>query len=185
MAELAHYTRTHFGVFEVEHAPDGVRLRDTALDIHPGEMRASLVLHLISPQPRYRLHGQLDGNGPSAAAKIRGCEPAYLNPREALKRGIRDGDIIRIFNEFGSVLCSARIVDWIADQVISVETGAWFSPVENGDVTCAHGNPDVLTRDVGCSRLSQGPSPNSALVSAELFTASLPENTVRKAPRFV
>jgi hypothetical protein len=138
MAELAHYTGTHFGVFEVEHAPDGVRLRDTALDIHPGEMRASLE-ELQRSEPRIRR----------------------------------------------SVLCGARIVDWIADQVISVETRAWFSPVENGDVTCAHGNPNVLTRDVGCSRLSQGPSPNSALVSAELFTASLPENTARKAPRFV
>ena len=45
-------------------------------------------LHLLSPQPRNRLHGQLDGNGASRAAKISGREPIYLNPEDAAVRGI-------------------------------------------------------------------------------------------------
>jgi biotin/methionine sulfoxide reductase len=49
--------------------------------------------------------------------------------------------------------------------VVALPTGAWFgAPGGNID---PQGNPNVLTRDVGTSRLGQGTSAHSALVEVE------------------
>ncbi len=146
------------------------------------DLRTTYPLHLMSPQPRNRLHGQLDGNGVSAASKIRGREPAYLSPSTAKSRGIKDKDIIRVFNATGATLCGARVVEWVADHIIVLPTGAWYSPKNNDGAFCVHGNPNVLTQDAPTSRLSQGPSPNSTLVEAELFTGALPTVTAHRPP---
>ncbi len=142
-------------------------------------------LHLMSPQPRSRLHGQLDGNGASAESKIQGREPAYLNAREAMKRGLKDGDLMRLFNDTGAVLCGVRVVDWVADNVVALPTGAWFSPDPQAPETCLHGNPNTLSTDRGTSRLSQGPAPNSTLVQAEKYTGAVNPVAVHTPPDFL
>lgn len=144
-------------------------------------LAARFPLHLLTPQPRHRLHGQLDGNGPSAASKIGGREPCYLSPAEAARRGITEGCAVRIFNDRGAILCGARIVDWLDDGAIMVATGAWYAPAQG--VGCAHGNPNVLTPDHGTSGLAQGPSANSALVQAERATGPLPAHDAHRPPR--
>src|ERR671931_178073 len=55
-------------------------------------------LHLISSQPRYRLHSQTDAGPVSARGKVAGREAVALHPHDALKRGIKDGDVVRIYN---------------------------------------------------------------------------------------
>lgn len=142
-------------------------------------------LHLLSPQPRTRLHGQLDGNGVSAAAKIKGREPCYMNPADAAPRGIGEGSVIRLFNAQGAVLCGARLVDWVMPHCVVLPTGAWYSPVGDDPAFCAHGNPNVLTADLPTSRLGQGPAPNSTLVEAEPFAGPLPDVAAHRPPIFV
>lgn len=51
-------------------------------------------------------------------------------------------------------------------------TGAWFDPQD--DALERHGNPNVLTVDVGTSRLAQGPSALSALVQVERWHGEAP-----------
>jgi biotin/methionine sulfoxide reductase len=59
---------------------------------------------------------------------------------------------------------------------VQLSTGAWFDPDDPGaeQATCVHGNPNVLTRDVGTSRLSQGCSGQHALVEVERFAGVPP-----------
>jgi biotin/methionine sulfoxide reductase len=45
-----------------------------------------------------------------------------------------------------------------------------------------HGNPNVLTRDIGTSKLAQGPTAHSCLVEVEAFTRPLPEIKSFKQP---
>jgi biotin/methionine sulfoxide reductase len=49
--------------------------------------------------------------------------------------------------------------------VVALPTGAWFGAA--GGNMDPNGNPNVLTRDVGTSRLGQGTSAHSALVEVE------------------
>ncbi len=39
----------------------------------------------------------------------RGMPVVYLNPEDARERGIRDGDMVRVFNDFGDLVANARI----------------------------------------------------------------------------
>ena len=141
-------------------------------------------LHLISNQPSTRLHSQLDPGATSVANKIQGREPMRLNPLDAEKRGISENDIVRIFNDRGACLAGARITDDVREGVIELSTGAWYDPLEPGTpgTLCVHGNPNVLTRDIGTSKLAQGPSAHTALVEVERFTGILPEIRVFEPP---
>ena len=120
-------------------------------------------LHLISNQPEYRLHGQLDNAEYSLKNKIKNREPVTINTIDAKERNIKNEDIVLIFNERGKVLAGARITDEIMKGVVVLPTGAWFDPDYETN-TDLHGNPNVLTKDIGTSELSQGPTSHTCLV---------------------
>lgn len=117
-------------------------------------------LHLVSPQPGDKLHSQLE----SALADVPGARPQAIamHPRDAAERRIRDGDLVRVFNERGACKARAHLTDDIHRGVVALPTGAWFG--DPGDNLDPQGNPNVLTRDVGTSRLAQGCSAHTALV---------------------
>lgn len=150
-----------------------------------GANRASAYpIHLLTPQPETRLHSQLDQAALAAATKIQGREPVWLHPDDAAARGLVEGDIVRVFNDRGACLAGVRLTDGIRRNVAAMATGAWFDPAEPGEPQglCVHGNPNVLTRDVGTSRLGQGPSPQSCLVEIERFAGPLPPVRAHSLP---
>ncbi|MEM6498879.1 MAG: molybdopterin dinucleotide binding domain-containing protein, partial [Pseudomonadota bacterium] len=144
-------------------------------------------LHLMSNQPQHKLHSQLDFAGPSREEKVDGREIAVLSSSEATKRGIATGDVVRLFNDRGETLASARISDDVREGVILLPTGAWFDPASlDGEVGKEkHGNPNVLTLDKGTSRLGQGPIAHTTLVEVEKFDGTPPEVTAFVVPEIV
>ncbi|WP_375174611.1 molybdopterin-dependent oxidoreductase [Pseudooceanicola sp.] len=117
-------------------------------------------LHLVSPQPGDKLHSQLE----SALADVPGARPVQLviHPDDADARGLEPGDLVRVFNRRGACRARAVLSDAIRPGVVALPTGAWYGdPGSNID---PDGNPNVLTQDVGTSRLGQGSSAHSALV---------------------
>lgn len=144
-------------------------------------------LHLITNQPANKLHSQFDIGSLSKNAKIQGREPVTMNPLDAARRGVKEGEIVRVFNDRGSCLAGAVLSDDIRPGVVQIATGAWFSPVgpETPDGIDAAGNPNVLTIDKGTSRLAQGPSAHTCLVEVEPFAGTPPEIDVLQPPPFV
>jgi biotin/methionine sulfoxide reductase len=120
-------------------------------------------LHLMSPQPGDKLHSQME----CAIADLPGERPAKIeiNPADANARAIDDGDLVKVFNDRGACRARARLCDDIRQGVVSLPTGAWLSPDEDG--TDSQGNPNILTRDLGTSRIGQGSSAHTALVQIE------------------
>ena len=133
-------------------------------------------LQLVANQPASRLHSQFDFGGHSSEMKQRGREVMRINPQDAAARGIKDGDIVRLFNARGACLASARLSEKIRRGVVQLPTGAWYDPEdpEDDNPLCVHGNPNVLTRDVGTSRLAQGCCGQLTTVEVERFTGNLP-----------
>ena len=133
-------------------------------------------LHLLTTQPRTRLHGQMDMGRVSQQSKVAGREPMRMNRGDAEARGIRDGDIVRVFNDRGALLAGAVVTDDVRPGVIQISTGAWYDPIEPGTIGSLdkHGNPNVLTLDKGTSRLAQGPSAQTTLVQVEKFAGEPP-----------
>ena len=144
-------------------------------------------LHLVSNQPKTRLHSQMDHGVTSRKSKIKGREPMRMNPADARKRGISEGDIVRIFNNRGACLAGVQFTDTIRPGVIELPTGAWYEPQDYSDPNSleVHGNPNVLTRDIGTSKLGQGPTAHSCLVEVELFDQALPKINSFNQPRLL
>ncbi len=133
-------------------------------------------LCLIANQPATRLHSQLDFGATSQAAKVDGREPVRLHPQDAAARGIRDGDVVRLYNGRGACLAGAVLSEALRPGVVQLSTGAWFDPEDPGAdrPLCVHGNPNVLTSDIGTSRLAQGCTGQLTSVEIERFDGPLP-----------
>ena len=136
-------------------------------------MAARFPLHLISNQPRMRLHSQYDNGRASRAAKVAGREAIWLHPADAAARGITPGMVVRVFNDRGACLAGAVLTDTLAPGCVQLPTGAWYDPAEPGGLE-RHGNPNVLTLDKGTSGLAQGPVAHSALVEVEPWRGEAP-----------
>ena len=141
-------------------------------------------LHLLSNQPKTRLHSQYDHGVTSRNAKIQGREPARMNPADAAARGIEDGDVIRLFNDRGACLAGVRLSDDLRGGVIQLATGAWYDPLDPADADTleVHGNPNVLTQDQGTSKLAQAPTAHSCLVEVERYEQTPPKVKVFSQP---
>jgi biotin/methionine sulfoxide reductase len=138
-------------------------------------------LHLISNQPKTRLHSQWDHGETSVNGKVDGRERLGITPEDAGDRGLVTGDLVRVFNERGSCLASVVIREDLMRGVVQLPTGAWWDPIEPGSL-CRAGNPNVLTRDVGTSKLAQGPTAQTCLVEVERFRGEPAPVRAHQAP---
>ncbi|WP_137873266.1 molybdopterin guanine dinucleotide-containing S/N-oxide reductase [Rhodococcus sp. Q] len=141
-----------------------------------GRRAEQFPLHMIANQPKTRLHSQLDHGATSQASKIQGREPIRLHPDDAAARGIAAGDVVRVFNDRGACLAGAVLDDGLLVGVVQLSTGAWYDPLDPSDPNsmCVHGNPNVLTPDVGTSRLARGSTGQHVLVEVERFEGEVP-----------
>ncbi|MEX0286208.1 MAG: molybdopterin guanine dinucleotide-containing S/N-oxide reductase [Paracoccaceae bacterium] len=141
-------------------------------------------LHMISNQPKEKLHSQLDHGQHCRSAKVNGREPVIIHPADAAARGLNNGDVVRVFNDRGACLGGVVVDDTVRQGVIQISTGAWYDPADpTAEASlCKHGNPNVLTRDKGTSRLAQGPSAHTCLVEVERYDAPLPKVTAHEPP---
>ena len=143
-------------------------------------------LYLIANNPATRLHSQLDPGAESMDSKVAGREPVRMNPQDAAARGINDGEVVMLQNDRGACLAGVRLWAGVLAGTMQLSTGAWFEPQALGGVeTCIHGNPNVLTKDVGTSPLAQGCSGQLTVMRVSRFPGPPPEVSVtRETPAF-
>ncbi len=115
-------------------------------------------LYLLTPHRRFRFHGQYDN-----VSILRDCykiagpdgyehEPVYMSPVDAQARGIKDGDIVRVFNDRGAVLAGASITKTLAPGVVQIHQAAWYDPVDPRNPSLdKSGDCNVLTHSKGQS----------------------------------
>ena len=110
-----------------------------------------------------------------------------MHPVDAAARNIADGDVVRVFNDRGACLAGVALSERIRPGVVVLPTGAWYDPLDPADPLSldVHGNPNVLTRDIGTSTLAQQSSAHSCLVEVERFDDALPPVTAFDLPTIV
>ena len=93
---------------------------------------------LVTANPaRFRVHVQGDDIKwfrEIETCKVKGkdgylYEPVWMNKVDAEKRGIKDGDIVKLYNERGTVLTAARISERIAPGSVMVNKGSRVDPI--------------------------------------------------------
>jgi anaerobic selenocysteine-containing dehydrogenase len=103
-----------------------------------GERAKKYPLLCVSNHGRWRFHANLDDitwNREVETMKIRAkdgyqYEPVWLNPVEAEKRGIKHGDIVKVFNERGTVLGAAYVTERLIPCACYMDHGARFDPID-------------------------------------------------------
>ncbi|MGX5802674.1 molybdopterin-dependent oxidoreductase [Bradyrhizobium sp. Arg314] len=141
-------------------------------------------LHLLTQEPRRRLHSQLDHAPFSQAGKIHGREPILMHPDDADRRKIKNGDVVRVWNDRGACLAGAKLTSDLLPGVVVLATGAWFDPESwsPDNPLEKHGNPNVLTLDSGSSSMTQATVAQSCLVEIEPYRGALPQITAFDLP---
>jgi trimethylamine-N-oxide reductase (cytochrome c) len=97
---------------------------------------------VCSNHPRWGVHSQHDDITwlrEIETCKVKGPDgyqyhPVWLHPTEAEKRGIKQGDIVSIYNERGTVLGGAYINERIMPGVVYIDHGAKWDPIVPGEI---------------------------------------------------
>ena len=93
----------------------------------------------MSNHGKWRVHAQCDDiswtrEAPTCKVKRPDgymYEPLWINPRDAEKRSIKDGDIVKVYNERGAVLGGARVWERLMPGVVYMDHGSrcdWIIP---------------------------------------------------------
>ncbi|MBW1997313.1 MAG: molybdopterin-dependent oxidoreductase [Deltaproteobacteria bacterium] len=145
---------------------------------HRTELAKKYPLQLVSPHPRFSFHTHYDKHAswldeiPVHRIMKDGYAwwPARLNPLDARVRGVRDGDIIRLFNDRGAVLCVAKLTERIRPGIVhSYASSAKYDPLDPGKPGSIDrgGCINLLTSSRMLSGKAPGMAPNSCLIEVE------------------
>ncbi len=123
--------------------------------------------HLLSLHPYDRLHSQQSNTSNRKRYAVADREPVLINTEDAKELGIKQGDLVRVYNARGEILAGANVSDDIMRGVVQIFEGAWYDP--NAEGLCKNGNPNVLTIDLPTSEIANGNIAHTALVNIELY----------------
>ena len=71
-------------------------------------------------------------------------QEVWLSTNDAAKRGIKNGDKVKIFNDRGIIVMPAKVTPRIMPGVISIPQGAWWTPDSQG--IDRRGNTNTITK---------------------------------------
>lgn len=93
-------------------------------------------------------------------------QEVWINPIDAEKRGIQNGDKVRVFNKRGTVVINAKVTPRIMPGVSAMGQGAWHQADMTGDKVDHGGCINTLTT-MRPSPLAKGNPQHTNLVEIE------------------
>jgi anaerobic dimethyl sulfoxide reductase subunit A len=115
-------------------------------------------LQCISHHYKGRTHstyGNLSNNLEAHPQKI------WINTRDAAARGIANDDVVKVFNDRGTIQCQALVTPRIVPGAISVPQGAW---VKFDDAGVDHGGAANVLTSLHTTPLAKGNGQHTSLV---------------------
>jgi anaerobic dimethyl sulfoxide reductase subunit A len=126
-----------------------------------GPESGSYPLQAIGHHTLHRVHSTHDNVDWLEEAFPQRC---FINPIDAQKRGLRDGDSVRVFNDRGAIILKCRITPRILPGVVDIPQGAWWTPGTDG--IDRRGCVNVLTSE-RWTPLAYGTAQHTMMVEAE------------------
>jgi len=148
---------------------------------HTTELYSKYPLQLITPHPKFSFHTMNDGKdcwmNEIPDHRIKTKDGYYywvirINPVDAEKRGIKDGDVVKAYNDRGSVLLGAQVTGRVPPDVVhSYESCAIYDPLEPGKVGSVDrgGCVNLMTPHRFMSKNANAQAPNSCLIEIEKY----------------
>jgi anaerobic selenocysteine-containing dehydrogenase len=99
-------------------------------------------LLVMSNHPRWGVHSQHDDITwlrEIETCKVKGPDgyqyhPLWINPVDAESRGIKNGDVVSIINDRGTVLAGAYLTERMMPGAIGIDHGAKYDPIVLGEI---------------------------------------------------
>ncbi len=150
---------------------------------------AKYPLLIVSNHGRWRTHSNFDDVSwcrEVETCKVRGCdgylyEPLWIHPVDAKKRNIKQGDILKIYNERGIILGGAYITERIKQEVVYMDHGARVDPIVPGRIDRG-GCINLITPSPTLSPNTQGQVASGFLVEVEKLNTEQMEDWKNKYP---
>jgi trimethylamine-N-oxide reductase (cytochrome c) len=147
------------------------------------ERLARYPLQMLTPHPRYSFHTQGDGKD-SFLNDIRDhrvlVDGYYywiirMHPQDAEKRGIKQHDLVKVYNERGGVICAAVITNRLRPGVVhGYESSAVYDPLgEPGKSLDRGGCLNLLSPKRSQTAKTHAMASSSALVEIELWDGKI------------
>ncbi len=144
---------------------------------HTKELFDKYPLQLVTPHPRFSFHTMGDGKD-SFMNDIKDHRIlidgyyywiARINPVDAEARGIKENDLMRLFNDRGEVICAAEVTNRVPPGVVhSYESCAEYDPVgEPGNSPDRGGCVNILAPSRNIIKKSSGMANNSCLIQID------------------
>jgi trimethylamine-N-oxide reductase (cytochrome c) len=144
---------------------------------HTRDLYDKYPLQMVSPHPRFSFHTM----GDSKESWINEVKDHRIlvnghrywimrvNTKDALDRGIKDGDLIRAFNDRGSVILAAQVTERVPPGTVhSYESCADYLPLgKPGESPDLAGCVNILTPKRHITPTSIAQAPNSCLIQVE------------------
>ena len=149
---------------------------------HTSELAKRYPLQFISPHPRFSYHSHNDKHvewlneipGHRQLKNDYGWQVIRIHPLDADTRGIKQGDIVKLFNDRGGVLGIAELTERVKPGTIhSYESSAKYDPLEPGVSGSIDkgGCVNLVTSARRMSKNVAGMAPNSCLVELSKWEA--------------
>jgi len=149
-------------------------------------------LLLMSNHGRWRTHAQNDDitwTREIPTCKVKGYdgymyEPVWIHPTDAAKRGIKNGDIVKLYNERGTVLGGAIVWERIMPGVVYQDHGARADMIATGpdEYIDRGGANNLISPEHGTSQNCWGMATSSYLVEVEKVTTAQMEEWSKQYP---
>jgi molybdopterin guanine dinucleotide-containing S/N-oxide reductase-like protein len=154
--------------------PHWVEQSDSHDERLSGERVKKYPLLIVSNHGKWRVHAQCDDiswTREIPTCKVRGWdgymyEPLWIHPKDALRRGIKNGDIVKVFNERGVVLSGAIVWERIMPGVVYQDHGARIDFIIPGKLDRG-GAIDLITPEGIISKHCAGEATSGYLVEVE------------------
>ncbi len=143
----------------------------------------------MSNHGRWRFHANLDDitwMREVQTMKIRAkdgyqYESMWINPKTAKERGIEFGDIVKVYNERGTVLCGAYVTERLVPGAVYVDHGSRFDPIDAENLDRG-GAINLITPHNNISQKATGMVVSGFLVQCEKVTDEEMAEWKRKYP---
>lgn len=115
--------------------------------IAPPDNAERFPLSLCSPKSRARTHS-IHGNQPLLSRVD--PDTVWMHPDDAARRGLTDGQKVRVFNDNGATVLPLQVTERILPGVVSIKEGAWFAPDADGADSAGCANAVTTDRAAPC-----------------------------------
>ena len=142
---------------------------------YDSELAKKYPLQLVAPHPRWSFHTHHDVHAPWLSEipghrVLKGgyaYRPVRIHPVDAEARGVKNGDLVKLYNDRGAVLCVAQVTERMKPGVVHCYTSSGkYDPIEPGKPGSVDkgGCVNLLTSGRMISKNAPGMAPNSCLI---------------------